>query len=102
MKYRNGTLMSVADFQPELAKAPEKLFAVSGDRGRWERLPRGPLCRSTPHLALVLMGLALGCEKASPPSAPSAAKVPELAARRSASSGDQTVIRWDILGSGGD
>jgi hypothetical protein len=86
----------------ELAKAPEKLFAVSGDKGRWARLPRGRLYRSTPHLALVLMGLALGCEKASPPLAPSAAKVPELSARSSASSGDQTLIRWDILGSGGD
>ena len=53
-------------------------------------------------LAVLLMGLALGCEKASPPSAPSAAKVPGLSASVSASSGNETVIRWDILGSGGD
>ena len=31
MKNRNGTLMSEADVQAELAKAPEKLFAVAGD-----------------------------------------------------------------------
>ena len=53
-------------------------------------------------VAVALMGLALGCEKASPPSAPSAAKVPGLSASVSTSSGDVTVIQWDILGSGGD
>ena len=33
--------MSVADFQAELAKAPEKLYAVSGDERLLVRLPRG-------------------------------------------------------------
>ncbi len=41
MKNRNGTLVSVADFQAELAKAPEKLFAVAGDERLLARLPRG-------------------------------------------------------------
>src|SRR3989449_4612108 len=41
MKNRNGRLMSVADFQAELAKAPEKLFAVAGDERLLARLPRG-------------------------------------------------------------
>src|SRR5436853_7462145 len=41
MKNRNGTLMSVGDFQAELAKAPEKLFAVAGDERVLARLPRG-------------------------------------------------------------
>ena len=41
MKNRNGRLMSVADFQAELAKAPEKLFAVAGDELLLARLPRG-------------------------------------------------------------
>jgi hypothetical protein len=97
MKSRNGMLMSVTDLQAELAKAREKRFAASGD----ERLPRGPLHRRTPHLVVVLMGLALGCEKA-PPSAPSAARIPGLSASVSTSSGNETLIRWDILGSGGD
>src|SRR5205823_15034963 len=41
MKNRNGTLMSVSDLQAELAKAPEKLFAVAGDERLLARLPRG-------------------------------------------------------------
>src|SRR3989441_8605935 len=41
MKNRNGRLMSVADFQAELAQAPEKLFAVAGDERLLARLPRG-------------------------------------------------------------
>ena len=41
MKNRNGTRMSVADFQAKLAQAPEKLFAVAGDERLLARLPRG-------------------------------------------------------------
>ena len=41
MKNRNGRLMSVADFEAELARAPEKLFAVAGDERLLARLPRG-------------------------------------------------------------
>ncbi len=41
MKNRNGMLMSVADFQADLAKAPETLFAVAGDERLLARLPRG-------------------------------------------------------------
>lgn len=41
MKNSKGTLVSVADFQAELAKAPEKLFAVAGDERLLARLPRG-------------------------------------------------------------
>jgi hypothetical protein len=41
MQQSNGTLMSVADFQAELAKAPNKLYAVSGDERLLARLPRG-------------------------------------------------------------
>src|SRR5437667_9711539 len=41
MKNRNGRRMSVADFQAELAQAPEKLFAVAGDERLLARLPRG-------------------------------------------------------------
>jgi tetratricopeptide (TPR) repeat protein len=41
MKGSSGTPMSVADFQAELAKAPEKLYAVAGDERLLARLPRG-------------------------------------------------------------
>ena len=41
MKGSSGTPMSVADFQAELAKGPEKLYAVSGDERLLSRLPRG-------------------------------------------------------------
>jgi len=41
MKGSGGTPMSVAHFRAELAKAPEKLFAVSGDERLLARLPRG-------------------------------------------------------------
>src|SRR2546430_12631278 len=41
MTNRNGTMMSVADFRVELAKAPEKLFAVAGDERLLAQLPRG-------------------------------------------------------------
>jgi tetratricopeptide (TPR) repeat protein len=41
MKSSSGTPMSVPDLQAELAKAPEKLFAVSGDERLLARLPRG-------------------------------------------------------------
>src|SRR2546430_5674360 len=41
MKNRTGRLMSVADFEFELAQAPEKLFAVAGDERLLARLPRG-------------------------------------------------------------
>jgi class 3 adenylate cyclase len=41
MKNSKGTLVSVADFQAELEKAPEKLFAVAGDERLLARLPRG-------------------------------------------------------------
>ncbi len=41
MKSANGWAMSVADFQAELAKAPEQLYAVSGDERLLARLPRG-------------------------------------------------------------
>ncbi len=41
MKGSNGTSMSVTDFQAELARAPEKLYAVSGDERLLARLPRG-------------------------------------------------------------
>ncbi len=41
MENFNGKLMSVADFQALLAKAPEQLFAVSGDESLLSRLPKG-------------------------------------------------------------
>ena len=41
MKNTNGMPMSVADFQAELAKAPEQWYAVSGDERLLARLPRG-------------------------------------------------------------
>src|SRR3989442_1685262 len=41
MKNRNGTRMSVADFQAKLAQAPEEVFAVAGDERLLARLPRG-------------------------------------------------------------
>ena len=41
MKASSGTPMSVADFQARLAKAPEKLYAVSGDERLLARLPKG-------------------------------------------------------------
>ncbi len=41
MENFHGKLMSVADFQALLAKAPEQLFAVSGDESVLSRLPRG-------------------------------------------------------------
>ena len=41
MKGSSGTPMSVADFQAELAKGPEKLYAVSGDERLLAQLPRG-------------------------------------------------------------
>src|SRR5437867_2005630 len=51
MKNRNGRLMSVADFQAELAQAPEKLFAVAGDERLLARLPKGSwLGGSIPYL----------------------------------------------------
>src|SRR5216684_8248195 len=40
MKNTNGMPMSVADFQAELAKAPEQWYAVSGDERLLARLPR--------------------------------------------------------------
>jgi tetratricopeptide (TPR) repeat protein len=41
MKGPGGTPMSVADFRAELAKAPEKQYAVSGDERLLAQLPRG-------------------------------------------------------------
>src|SRR4029450_12979534 len=41
MKGSGGTPMSVAHFRAELAKASEKLYAVSGDERLLARLPRG-------------------------------------------------------------
>src|SRR2546427_1517276 len=41
MKSRNGTMMSVTDFQAALAKAPGRLYAVAGDERLLARLPRG-------------------------------------------------------------
>ena len=41
MKSTNETPMSVADFQAELARAPEQLYAVAGDERLLVQLPRG-------------------------------------------------------------
>src|SRR5439155_25265491 len=41
MTNRNGTMMSVADFEAALARAPQKLFAVAGDERLLARLPTG-------------------------------------------------------------
>ena len=41
MKSSSGTPMSAADLQAELAKAPERLYAVAGDERLLARLPRG-------------------------------------------------------------
>jgi tetratricopeptide (TPR) repeat protein len=41
MKEPRGTPLSLAGFQAELAKAPEKLYAVSGDERLLAQLPRG-------------------------------------------------------------
>jgi tetratricopeptide (TPR) repeat protein len=41
MKGSGGTPMSVVAFEGELAKAPDKLYAVSGDERLLARLPRG-------------------------------------------------------------
>ncbi len=41
MENAHGTPMNVADFQAELAKTPEQLFAVAGDEQLLVRLPKG-------------------------------------------------------------
>jgi len=41
MENANGTPMNVADFEAELAKTPEQLFAVAGDEQLLARLPKG-------------------------------------------------------------
>src|SRR4051812_15419516 len=51
MKDFHGKLISVADCQALLAKAPEELYAVSGDESLLSRLPQGNWIGGTiPHL----------------------------------------------------
>jgi hypothetical protein len=51
MENFNGKLMSVAEFQPVLATAPEQLYAVAGDESLLARLPKGNWIGGSPHPA---------------------------------------------------